>query len=83
MKTLQSIGVAFMKTIKSDISGACKVQADYLKDTESDSESNSYDKNEIKDKMNDLVWLHKAKQEKLKTVSYSEQFQILTLAPEI
>ena len=32
--------------------------------------------------MNDLVMLHKTMEEKLKTVSYSEQITILTLAPD-
>ena len=45
------------------------------------SESDSYDKNDMKEKVNDLVRLHKAMQEKLKTASYSEQIQILTLVP--
>ena len=36
----------------------------------------------MKEKMNDLVRLHKAIQEKLKGASYSEQIQILTLVPE-
>ena len=36
----------------------------------------------MKEKMNDLVRLHKAMQEKLKTVSFSEQFQILALVPD-
>ena len=36
----------------------------------------------MKEKMNDLVRLHKAMQEKLKTTSYSEQIQILTLVPD-
>ena len=44
-----------------------------------DSESDSYDKNEMKEKVNDLVRLHEAMQEKLKKASYSEQTQILTL----
>ena len=64
-----------MKTLKSDISEAYKVQVDCLKDSESD----SYDKNDMKEKVNDLVRLHKAMQEKLKTASYLEQIQILTL----
>ena len=67
-----------MKTLKSDISEAYKVQVDCLKDSESD----SYDKNDMKEKVNDLVRLHEAMQEKLKTASYSEQIQILTLVPE-
>ena len=33
-------------------------------------------------KMNDLIRLHEAMQEKLKTASYSEQIQVLTLVPE-
>ena len=83
-KKLQPIGIspvslhAFMKTLKSNISEACKVQVDCLKDSESD----SYDKNDMKEKVNDLVRLHKAMQEKLKTASYSEQIQILTLVPD-
>ena len=67
-----------MKTLKSNISEAYEVQVDCLKDSESD----SYDKNDMKEKVNDLVRLHKAMQEKLKTASYSEQIQILTLVPE-
>ena len=67
-----------MKTLKSNISESYKVQVDCLKDSESD----SYDKNDMKEKVNDLVRLHKAMQEKLKTASYSEQIQILTLVPD-
>ena len=83
-KKLQSIGISpvslhtFMKTLKSNISEAYKVQVDCLKDSESD----SYDKNDMKEKVNDLVRLHKAMQEKLKTVSFSEQFRILSLVPD-
>ena len=44
---------AFMKTLKSNISEAYKVQVDCLKDSESD----SYDKNDMKEKVNDLVRL--------------------------
>ena len=33
-------------------------------------------------KVNDLVRLYEVMQEKLKTASYSEQFQFLTLAPD-
>ena len=78
---LQSIGIspvtlhAFMKTLKSNISEAYKVLVDYLKDSESD-------KNDMKEKVNDLVRLHEAMQEELKTASYSEQIQILTLVPD-
>ena len=64
-----------MKTLKSDISEAYTVQVDFLKDSEPD----SYDENDLKQKVNDLVRLHKAMKEKLKTVSYSEPIQILPL----
>ena len=83
-KKLQSIGIssvslhAFMKTLKSNISEACKVLVDCLKDSESD----SYDKNDMKERVRDLVRLHDAIQEKLKTASCSEQIQILTLVPD-
>ena len=60
------------------ISEVYKGQVDCLKDSESD----SYDKNDMKQKMNDLVRLYEAMQEKLKTVSYSEQIQILTFIPD-
>ena len=66
-----------MKTLKSNISEAYKVQVDCLKDSESD----SYDRNDTKER-SDLVRLHKAMQEKLKLASYSEQIQILTLVPD-
>ena len=36
----------------------------------------------MKQKVNDLIRLHKVMQEKLETVSYSEQIQILTLLPD-
>ena len=87
-KKLQSFGIspvslyAFMKTLKSNISEAYKVEsniseaykvkADCLKDSESD----SYDKNDMKEKVNDQVRLHDAMQEELKTASYSEQIQM-------
>ena len=83
-KKLQSIGISpvslhtFMKTLKSNISEAYKEQVDCLKDSESD----SHDKNDKKEKVNDLVRLYEAMQEKLKTASYSEQIQILTLVSE-
>ena len=67
-----------MKSLKSNISEAYIVQVDCLKDSESD----SYDKNDMKEKVNDLVRLHEAMQEKLKTASYSEQIQILNLVPD-
>ena len=67
-----------MKTWKDDISEAYKVQVDCLKD----SESVSYDKNDMKEKLYDFVRLYEAMQEKLKSASYLEQIQILTLAPD-
>ena len=36
----------------------------------------------MKEKLNDLVRLHKAMQDELKTTSYSEQIQILTFVPD-
>ena len=69
---------AFMKTWKSNISEAQKVQVDCLNNSESD----SYDKNDMQKKVNVLVRLHKALQEKSKTTSYSEQIQIITLVPD-
>ena len=83
-KQLQSTGTSpasihpFRKTLKSNISEAYKAQVDCLKDSEPD----SYDKADMKKKVNDLVRLHKVMQEKLKTASYSEQIQILTLVHE-
>ena len=44
------------------------------------SESDSYNKNDMQEKMNVLVRLHEAMQERLKTASYSEPIQILTSA---
>ena len=67
-----------MKTLKSNIPEAYKVQVDCLKNWESD----SYYKNDMKEKVNDWVRLHKAIQKKLKAGSYSEQIQILTLVPD-
>ena len=88
-KKLQSIGISpvsfhasmkfhasFHATLKSNILEAYKVQVYYLK------ESDSYDKNDMKEKVNDLVRLHEAIQEELKTASYSEQIQIFTLVPD-
>ena len=46
-----------------------------------DSESYSYDKNDMKEKKNDLVRLLEALQGKLKTASYSEEIQIIILVP--
>ena len=83
-KKLQSMGISpislnsFTKTLKSNISETYKAQIDCLKDQESD----SYDENDMKENVNDLVRLHEAMQEKLKTASNSEQIQILTLVPD-
>ena len=43
------------------------------------SETDSYDKNDMKQKVNDFVRLHKGMEEKLKTASSSEKIQIFTL----
>ena len=83
-KKLQSIDISpvslhvFMKTLKNNISEAQKVQGDCLNNLESD----SYDKNDMQKKVNVLVRLHEAIQEKLKTASYSEPIQILSLVPD-
>ena len=50
-----------MKTLKSNISEVYKIQVDYLKN----SESESYDKSDMKEKVNDLVRLYKAMQKKI------------------
>ena len=47
-----------MKTLISNISEAYKVQGNNLKDSESD----SFDKNDMKEKLNDLVRFHKEMQ---------------------
>ena len=57
-----------MKTLRNSISEPYSVQVDCLKDLESD----SYYKNDMKQKVNDLVRLHEVMQEKLKIASYSE-----------
>ena len=57
-----------MKALKGSNPGTYKVQVDRSKDSESD----SYDKNDMKEKVNDLVRLRKAMQEKFKTPSYSK-----------
>ena len=83
-KKIQSIGISpvslhtIMKTLKNNISEAWKVQVDCLNNLESD----SYDKNDMQKKVNVLVRLHEAMQEKSKTASYSEPIQILTLVPD-
>ena len=68
-----------MKTLKSDISEAYIQSTSWLFEN---SECDSYDNNYMKKKVNDFVRLHKAMKEKLKTASYSEQIQILTLVPD-
>ena len=67
-----------MKTLKNNISKPYSVQVGCLKDLESD----SYGKNDMKQKVNELVRLHEVMQEKLKTASYSEQIEILSLVPD-
>ena len=64
-----------MKTLNGKNSEAYKVQVDCLKDSQSD----SYDNNDIEERVNDLLRLHEELQKKLKTISYSEQIQILAL----
>ena len=59
-----------MKTLKSNISEAYKVQVDCLKDSEPD----SYDKNDMKQKVNDLVRLNEAMQEKLNHFQNKSKF---------
>ena len=51
-------------------------------DGSNNSESYSYDKNYMQEEVNVLVRLQKAKQEKLKTASYSEPVQFLILVPD-
>ena len=46
------------------------------------SESDSYSKNDMEKKVNILVRLHEAMEEKLEAASYSEPIQILTLVPD-
>ena len=46
------------------------------------SESDSYDKNDMQKKVNVFITLHEAMQEKSKTASYSEPTQILTMVPD-
>ena len=47
-----------------------------------DSDCDAYVKYDMKENVNDLIRLHEAMQEKLKTTSYLEQIQILTLIPD-
>ena len=57
---------------------AKKVQVDCLNNLESDSN----DKNEMQKKVHVLVRLHETMREKLKTASYSDPIQIVTLVPD-
>ena len=66
------------ENFKECISEVYKVQVDCFKHSGSD----SYDRNAMEVKVNSLVRLHKAMQEKLKTASYSEQVQIFTLVSD-
>ena len=55
-----------------------KVQVNCVNNSGSD----SYDKNDMQEKVNVLVRLHEAMQEKLKAASYSEPIKILILVPD-
>ena len=82
-KKLQSNGIShvsthpFMTTLKSNILEGYKAQIACFKDSEPDYSDENY----MKEKVNDLVRLLEAMQEKLKTASYSQRIQILTLVP--
>ena len=52
-----------MKTLNNNISEAFKVEVYFLKN----SESGSYDKNDMKEKLKDFCRLHEAMKEKLET----------------
>ena len=83
-KKFQSIGISpvslhgFMKILEKQSFRSIQCTSWLFEN----SEPNSYDKNDMKEKVDDLAWLHKAMQEKLKTESYSEQIQIFTLVPD-
>ena len=64
--------------LKEQYFRSIKVQVDCLNNSESD----PYDKNDMQKKVNVLVRLHEAMQEKSKTASYSGPIQILTLVPD-
>ena len=64
-----------MKNLKSNISEVYKIQVDYLKN----SESESYDKSDMKEKVNDLVRLYKAMQKKLKQHHIQSKSKFLPL----
>ena len=63
--TCQLTDLTCQKILKSNISEAQKLQVDWLNNSE------SY-KNDMQEKVNVLVRLQEAMQEKLKTASYSE-----------
>ena len=73
--TCQLTDFICQKILKSNISEAQKVQVDWLNNSE------SY-KNDMQEKVNVLVRLQEVIQEKLKTTSYSEPIQFLTLVPD-
>ena len=66
------------ENFKEEYFKTCKAQVDCLNNSEPD----SYDKNDMKEKVIVLVRLHEATQEKSKIASYSEPIQILTLVPD-
>ena len=67
-----------MKILQSNNLEAYKLQVDCLKH----SEWWDYDKNDMREKVNDLIRLQEKMQEKLKTASYSEQIQVFPLVPD-
>ena len=73
--TCQLTDFSCQKILKNNISEAQKVQVDWLNNSE------SY-KNDMQEKVNVLVRLQEAIQEKLKTTSYSEPIQFFTLVPD-
>ena len=66
------------ETFKEQYFRNIKVQVNCVNNSGSD----SYDKNDMQEKVNVLVRLHEVIQEKLKRASYSEPIQILTLVPD-
>ena len=73
--TCQLTDLTCQKILKSNISEAQKLQVDWLNNSE------SY-KNDMQEKVNVLVRLQEAMQEKLNTSSYSEPIHFLTLVPD-
>ena len=80
MEKLQLIGISPVslhvstETLKSNISETYKAQGNCLKK----SGSYSFNKNDMKEKVNDMVRLHVTIQEKLKAALYLELVQIHT-----